>query len=140
MPKGGGCVLSVGVGTIRVAEKSRQTLVVWHVAHFSVFYSRSASLVGRILNFGKKNAKPILRFAGADLRSCELLKRTSLICGVTCLLDSSACLLLPGVAHSTFLIHPHAQRASRCGTKTGTDGNLFESDCRANPAGGRSSW
>ena len=69
MPKGGGCVLSVGVGTIRVAENSRQTLVVWHFAQLSVFYSRSANLVGRILVFGKKNAKQILRFAGADLRS-----------------------------------------------------------------------
>ena len=32
------------------------------------------NLVGRILVFGKNNAKQILRFAGADLRSCELLK------------------------------------------------------------------
>jgi hypothetical protein len=79
MSKGGGFVLSVGVGTIRVAENSRQALVVWHVAQLFVFYSRSANLVGRILVFGKKNATQIMRFAGADLKSCELLKRTSLL-------------------------------------------------------------
>ena len=79
MPKGGGYVLSVGVVTIRAAENSRQTLVVCHFVKFSVFYSRSANLDSCRTRFRKKNASRDLRSAPANLRSRELLKRTSLL-------------------------------------------------------------
>ena len=85
MPKGGGYVLSVGVVTIRTAENLRQTLVVCHFVKFSVFYSRSANLDSCRTRFLKRNASRDLRSAPANLRSRELLKRTSLIKEENCI-------------------------------------------------------